>query len=154
MSILWIASNTLLLAIYIYFSWKWVDSSSSWWRSLRQPSWQPPDVVFGIIWPYNFAMLFVVAVLLRDSAYMPLWCLTFAGAVSAATAWGYEFYIRKRFSTASIALAIATAFTSVQFVITYSADANLAWWFAPYQIWIATATSLCVGYWYLNQRTK
>ena len=54
------AAAIVTIVVYALGSGYWVSSDSGWYRSLIQPSWQPPDWVFGLIWPYNFIMLGIV----------------------------------------------------------------------------------------------
>ncbi len=51
--------GTVIVAIYVIGSGRMVATDAEWYRSLPRPAWQPPSSVFGIIWPYNFAMLVV-----------------------------------------------------------------------------------------------
>ena len=46
-----------LVFVYVIGSGLWVNTGDGWYRSLNQPSWQPPDFIFGLIWPYNFIVL-------------------------------------------------------------------------------------------------
>jgi len=41
-----------LVFVYAIGAARWTTTGSSWYRSLNAPSWQPPDFIFGIIWPY------------------------------------------------------------------------------------------------------
>ncbi len=155
MKTLLIATNLVLVAIYIGFSSYWVDSSSEWWRSLKRPTWQPPDYVFGLIWPYNFLVLIVTTfVIADDSENYVLWTLFFGITVAAATWWGYDFYRAKVFRRASIALILCAIFNVPLMVFTLNKSTTMFALLIPYQIWISTAASLATGYWYLNQRTK
>ena len=51
--------GTAIVAVYAIVSGRWVATDAGWYQSLPRPAWQPPSFVFGIIWPYNFAMLIV-----------------------------------------------------------------------------------------------
>jgi tryptophan-rich sensory protein len=48
--------------VYAIGSGLWVNTGDNWYRSLNQPPWQPPDFIFGLIWPYNFVVLGIAAV--------------------------------------------------------------------------------------------
>ena len=43
-----------LVVFYAVGSGLWVNTGDNWYRSLNAPTWQPPNWVFGVIWPYNF----------------------------------------------------------------------------------------------------
>jgi tryptophan-rich sensory protein len=57
-----------LVFIYVIGSGLWVNTGDGWYRSLNQPAWQPPDFIFGIIWPYNFVVLGIAAVTIAQRA--------------------------------------------------------------------------------------
>ena len=63
-----------LVVLYAAGSGFWVSGSDQWYRSLNAPSWQPPDWVFGVIWPYNFIVLGITAVLVSQSIVTYLYC--------------------------------------------------------------------------------
>jgi benzodiazapine receptor len=65
------AAAIVTIVVYALGSGYWVSSDSGWYRSLTQPSWQPPDWIFGLIWPYNFIMLGIVAVVIARNAALP-----------------------------------------------------------------------------------
>jgi hypothetical protein len=64
-------------AIYAIGSGRMVATDAAWYRSLPRLAWQPPSFVFGIIWPYNFAMLVVATWLLATLFTIPLLVLAF-----------------------------------------------------------------------------
>ena len=53
------ATGALLIALYGVLAVRWTGAGSAWAATLRQPSWQPPDIVFGVIWPLNFVAMAV-----------------------------------------------------------------------------------------------
>ena len=126
-----------------------MSSGGSWYRSLQQPPWQPPDAVFGIIWPYNFAALIAagIAVALSGSpTARTVWLIGLAVSVTAALAWARLFYVSHSLWPAAIAL-IAAAVLTVPIVV--AAWQTRTWAGAilvPYNIWVALAASLSVGY--------
>ncbi len=50
-------ASTALVVISAVGSGVLVATGEGFYRSLDPPPWQPADAVFGIIWPYNFAVL-------------------------------------------------------------------------------------------------
>ncbi|MFZ4811466.1 MAG: TspO/MBR family protein [Ilumatobacteraceae bacterium] len=142
-------ASTALVVGYAIGSGLWVSSGGSWYRSLEQPPWQPPDAVFGIIWPYNFAALIAagIAVALSGSpAARTVWLIGLAVSVTAALAWARLFYVSHSLWPAAIAL-IAAAVLTVPIVV--AAWQTRTWAGAilvPYNIWVALAASLSVGY--------
>jgi tryptophan-rich sensory protein len=52
----------LLVFVYAIGAELWTNTGDNWYRGLNSPSWQPPDFIFGLIWPYNFIVLGFAAV--------------------------------------------------------------------------------------------
>jgi translocator protein len=142
-------ASTALVVGYAIGAGRWVSSGGSWYRSLQQPPWQPPDAVFGIIWPYNFAALIAAGIAVAFSgspAARTVWLIGLAVSVTVALAWARLFYVSHSLWPAAIAL-IAAAVLTVPIVV--AAWQTRTWAGAilvPYNIWVALAASLSVGY--------
>jgi tryptophan-rich sensory protein len=126
-----------------------VTSGDDWYRSLKQPPWQPPSAVIGIIWPYNFAVLIAagIAVALSGSlAARTVWLVGLALSVAASLAWARLFFASHSLWPSALAL-IAAAVLTVPIVV---AAWNTRTWagaiLLPYNVWMAVAASLSVGY--------
>lgn len=142
-----------LVLIYIVGSGMWVNTGDNWYRELNAPSWQPPPFIFGLIWPYNFAVLGIAAVLVSQrlsGILIAVYLSVFAISVVAALTWAFQFYGPHNLELASIALSIAAAVTIILVVIASRASWPIALALVPYQIWIITATTLSWQYAKLN----
>jgi translocator protein len=96
-----------LVLIYVVGSGLWVNTGDGWYRGLNQPSWQPPDFIFGIIWPYNFIALGFAAVIVSNrlsTALVATYLTVFAISVACALTWAYQFYRPHNLEAASTAL--------------------------------------------------
>jgi len=143
-----IAAITLVF-IYAIGSGAWVNTGDNWYRTLNAPSWQPPDFIFGIIWPYNFIVLAVAAVIVanRSSNSATIIFLTFmALSIASALTWAFQFYRPHNLGIATIALALCAALTLPLLVITARASIPAAIALIPYQIWLITAATLSYSY--------
>ena len=141
--------STLIVLVYAIGAGRWVSSDPGWYRSLTRPPWQPPDVVFGLIWPYNFVMLGVAGWMVaarEQRTEQTIWIVSLALSVAAALTWAYQFYVPHALTTAGYALAAATLLTVPLVVIAFRASPLLGVALVPYQIWVAIATSLAFGY--------
>ena len=141
--------GTVIIAIYIIGSSRWVATDAQWYRSLPRPAWQPPSSVFGIIWPYNFAMLVTATWLVANrlsTANQMIWLLSLALSVIAALTWAWLFYGPHAILASGFALVLATVFTIPLLVIAFRVSPVLGFAFLPYQLWLAVATSLAFGY--------
>ena len=141
--------GTVIIAIYVIGSGRMVATDAQWYRSLPRPSWQPPSSVFGIIWPYNFAMLVTATWLVANrlsTANQMIWLLSLALSVTAALTWAWLFYGPHLLLASGFALVLATVFTIPLLVIAFRVSPVLGLAFLPYQLWIAVATSLAFSY--------
>ena len=141
--------GTVIIAIYVIGSGRMVATDAEWYRSLPRPSWQPPSSVFGIIWPYNFAMLVTATWLVANrlsTANQMIWLLSLALSVTAALTWAWLFYGPHLLLASGFALVLATVFTIPLLVIAFRVSPVLGFAFLPYQLWLAVATSLAFGY--------
>jgi len=138
-----------LVLIYAFGSGIWVSSSPGWYSSLVQPPWQPPDFIFGIIWPYNFIMLGIAAFNVAQSLtkiQTVTWLISFAASVAAALVWAYQFYVPHNLSIAATALGVAALLTLPVLYLTFKASLTIGLLLIPYQIWVTIATTLAWGY--------
>ena len=141
--------GTVIIAIYAIGSGRLVATDAEWYRSLPRPAWQPPSSVFGIIWPYNFAMLVTATWLVASrlsTANQMIWLLSLALSVTAALTWAWLFYVPHSLLASGFALVLATVFTVPLLVIAFRVSPVLGLAFLPYQLWIAVATSLAFSY--------
>jgi translocator protein len=142
-----------LVLIYAIGSGLWVNTGDNWYRSLNPPVWQPPDFIFGLIWPYNFVVLGVAAVNIsqRLSAILVITYLSiFAITVACALVWAYQFYRPHNLTAASTALTLVAVLTIPLLVIAYKSSPGIFALLIPYQLWVATAATLSWSYAKLN----
>ena len=138
-----------LVFVYVIGSGAWVNTGDNWYRSLNQPSWQPPDFIFGIIWPYNFIVLGFAAVIVSQrlsAALVSAYLSIFALSVAAALTWAYQFYRPHNLEAASTALTCVAVLTIALVVIASRASWPLAFALMPYQVWVSIASVLSWGY--------
>lgn len=134
---------------YAVLSGVWVGTDSTWYRSLQQPSWQPPPWFFGVIWPYNFVALTVVASVIawRGSGLrVSLLMIFLVVSIATALAWAYFFYVPHDLVTAAIALSAAALLTIPILVSAFMTGPLWGLLLIPYQTWLVLAASLSWGY--------
>jgi translocator protein len=143
------ALGIVLVLIYAFGSGVWVSSSPGWYTSLNRPPWQPPNFVFGLIWPYNFIMLGVAAFNVAQSLnriQTISWLALFALSITAALTWAYQFYVPHNLTFAAIALGVAALLTIPVLYLTFKASLLVGILLIPYQLWVVIATTLAWGY--------
>ena len=142
-----------ILAAYVIGSGLWVNTGDNWYRSLNQPSWQPPSFIFGIIWPYNFIVLGIAAVTIAQKASTLntfIYLAFFAFSVACALTWAYQFYRPHNLQVASLALIGTAVLTIPMIFIAFRNSTPIALALLPYQAWVATAATLSYQYSRLN----
>jgi len=153
MKLIGAAIGIAIVAIYVIGSGLWVNTGDNWYRTLNQPSWQPPGFIFGIIWPYNFIVLGIAAVTIaqRATTALSITYLTFFGlSVACALIWAYQFYRPHNLQFAAIALAGTVLLTLPMVMIAFKTSTSIGVALLPYQIWVATAATLSYQYSKLN----
>ena len=139
--------------IYAIGSGLWVNTGDGFYRSLKRPFWQPPDFVFGIAWPYNFLVLIIAGIYIASNASTfsrIIYTVLFALSVATALLWAHSFYIQHNLVLAAISLGITALLTLPMVIIAFQTQNWVGLILVPYLLWLATATSLSVGYSVLN----
>jgi tryptophan-rich sensory protein len=141
--------TVVVVAVYAIGAGVWSSSDPGWYAALAKPAWQPPDWVFGVMWPYNFAALLVVGLVLATSrpasASVP-WLAVLVVSVVFALGWAYLFYAPHALTAAAVCLGLAAVLTWVLVVL---AARELPWTglvLLPYALWVSVATALAVAY--------
>jgi tryptophan-rich sensory protein len=145
--------GVVILFVYVIGSGLWVNTGDNWYRSLNQPPWQPPDFIFGLIWPYNFVILGFASVAVANklsTTNASIYLSIFALSVAAALTWAYQFYRPHNLYAASIALAVVALLTLPMLYFIYQASVPLFFATTVYQVWVITATYLSYNYAKLN----
>jgi tryptophan-rich sensory protein len=145
--------GVVIVFVYVIGSGLWVNTGDNWYRSLNQPPWQPPDFIFGLIWPYNFVILGFASVAVANklsTTIAVIYLSIFALSVAAALTWAYQFYRPHNLYAASIALAVVALLTLPMLYFIYQASVPLFFATTVYQVWVITATYLSYNYAKLN----
>lgn len=144
--------GTAIIAVYMFGSGRLVATDTQWYRTLTKPSWQPPGIVVGLIWPYNFALLIIATWVVANrlsNTHQLVWLICLALSVAGALAWAWLFFNPHSLIASAVALVLASAFTMPLLVISFRVSLGLGFAFVPYQIWLAVATS--IAFWYARQ---
>jgi len=142
-----------IVFVYVIGSSLWVNTRDNWYRSLNQPSLQPPDFIFGIIWPYNFVILGFASVYVANrlsTTNALIYLSIFALSVACALTWAYQFYKPHNLVAASITLCLVALLTLPMLYFIYQASLPLFLATIPYQLWVITASYISFSYAKLN----
>lgn len=149
------AAVLLLIGVYAVLAARWTRAGSAWAAALPRPSWQPPDVVFGVVWPLNFVALAVAGLAVARAAPLVdgvLWVALFGTSVAFALGWARAFYVHRMLRRAAVLLVVAAALTWVLAGFTGALLGWVGWVLVPYAGWLTVASSLAVGYDHLTVR--
>ena len=131
----------------------WNGHEPGWYAALRTPSFQPPDVVFGVMWPLSFALLLLVGLTsIRTAPTGVAWTATGVLAVSVVLAlgWAWLFYVPHSLVPAAACLAGAAVLTWTLVAVVMRHDTWAGLLLLPYALWLSVATALSVAYARLN----
>jgi translocator protein len=147
----WLPTATWVVLVVVFASLAtvWNSHDPGWYAALERPSYQPPDVVFAVMWPLNFALLLVAGIgSVRTAPPQVAWPAVGVLAVSVALAlgWAWLFYVPHLLGPAAGCLAAATALTWVLVVLVGRGDTWAGLVLVPYATWLSVATALSVAY--------
>lgn len=138
-----------VVVVYAVLANAWNRRDPGWYDALPRPSFQPPDLVFAVVWPLNFLAMLVAGVwFTRSQDLGTAWGAVglFALSVVAALGWSWLFYVPHRLAAAAGVLAVAAALT---WGLVALVAASLPWAgvvLVPYALWLVVATALSVQY--------
>ena len=150
----WVTGAWLVLvAGYAVLSTVWTGHDPGWYAGLARPTFQPPDLVFAVIWPLNFLALVAVGVWFTrsvDDATAWRATLVLGASVVAALTWAWLFYVPHRLSAAALCLATAAVLTWVLVGLVARSVPWAGMVLLPYAAWLSTAAALSMQYSRLN----
>jgi len=142
----WLA---LAIAVTVCFgaaalgSWPTVRGLREWYPSLRKPSWNPPNRVFGPVWTALYLAMAVAAWLVwRSGADVTVALGLFALQLALNVAWSVVFFGQRNASGAFVVIVglwLAIAATLIAFG---SIDPVAGALFVPYLVWVTFASFL------------
>lgn len=143
------AGVVVVVLAYAALAGAWTSRDPGWYAALPKPSWQPPDLVFGIIWPYNFLALLVAGLVLtgsRPTRTAAGWLAVLVVTAAFALAWAYLFYVPHALGAAAVCLGGSAVAAWVLVVLAGREIGGLAVLLVPYALWVSVATALAVSY--------
>lgn len=133
-----------LVCVYAFGAMVLMDNEG-WYALAKRPKWQPPNWLFGVLWPLHYFAIGVVFWFAPDlmSETARVWLvLGFAAATATGLAWTWLFYSARKLRTATWAVFASALITVPWLALVASADLRLAALLIPYQLWLFTASAL------------
>jgi len=127
-------------------------SVSSWFQSLKRPSFQPPDWVFGPIWTLLYGLMAVAAwlVYLKVGRLRSAPMMLFAIQLVLNVAWSVIFFGLHRPGLAVIDIALLLAAILATAIAFWRVSRPAGALMLPYLGWVMFASVLNVSIWRLN----
>ncbi len=114
----------------------------TWYKSLRKPSWTPPDWLFGPAWTILYIMIAIAGWMVWKAEGFGLALVFWGCNVAFNTAWSWLMFGRHRIGWAFMD-AMAMLITILAFVVVARpVSQTAALLFIPYLGWVAFATAL------------
>ena len=117
-----------------------------WYRSLKQPSWQPPDAAFGPAWSVIYLLTAIAAVRVWLRAAAPRqrtqWLAALAANGAINVVWSWLFFKARRPDWALAEVVLLWLSIVLLIVLARRHDVMAALLLVPYLLWVAFAASL------------
>lgn len=137
------------------------DPQSSYYKGLRQPSWQPPPATFGIVWTPLYADIAITSAQAIDTLDQQGRKAEKAALVKALgvnlvlnASWNWLFFHFHRPWVAAAECAVLTVSSADLVRRVAATDRRAGWAMLPYPVWCAFATTLTVAIARLNPRRR
>jgi translocator protein len=142
----WLA---LGLAIGACFGAAAVGSSATvrglreWYPSLRKPSWNPPNGIFGPVWTALYlAMAIAVWLVWRSGSDVAVPFGLFAAQLALNVAWSVVFFGQRNVRGAAVVIVGLWLAIAATLVVFWSIDPVAGTLFVPYLAWVTFASVL------------
>lgn len=130
-----------------------IDAIPTWYASLNQPSWTPPNWLFGPVWTLLYILMGISASLVWNSARTEgkrnALALFFIHLV-VNTAWSLVFFSLKNVPAALAVIALLWIMIVAMMFVFWKFDRRATYLLIPYLLWVTYATSLNIGILLLN----
>ena len=125
----------------------------TWYANLNQPSWRPPNALFGPVWLVLYIMIATSGWLVwREAglagATLPLAVYVLQLALNGT--WSWLAFRRRRLDLAALNMAALWLAILATILAFHPISPTAAWLLVPYLAWVSFALALNVKLWRLN----
>ena len=140
-----------LLVVFVAAGSGALFSPGPWYKSLKRPSWTPPDWAFPVVWTILYVMIAIAGWLVwKAQGFGPALAVWGVNIVVNAL-WSYFMFGRKNIALALADVALLWLLTAAFIVIASGVDKTAGWLFVPYLVWVSIASALNFEVWRLNR---
>jgi translocator protein len=132
-------------------------AESTWYATLKKPSFQPPRQAFPIVWPILYADIAAVSASTldhlgsRDRGQARTFAALLGANLALNAGWTWLFFSRRQLGVSAVAAAALTASSADLTRRAVAARGPAAGALAAYPAWCAFATLLSTRIWQLNR---
>jgi tryptophan-rich sensory protein len=131
-----------------------VVGDGSWYELLIQPSWTPPDAVFGPVWTTLYFLIILAVSRVwyqlkespRRAEILGLFVLN--GVLNVL--WTYSFFTMQSLLAGMIVIILLEISILLLIALCWKPLRTAAWLLVPYALWVGYAASLNIGFYLLN----
>jgi len=134
-------------------------ANSRWYRSLRKPSYQPPQQAFPIVWPLLYADIAIVSSNTLDEMQREgkvperrRYCIALLVNLLLNAGWSWLFFNRRRLGASALGAGVLAVSSADLTRRTVAIQGVRAIPLLVYPLWCAFATVLASHVWFLNRR--
>ena len=128
----------------------YVTAPGAWYAQLAKPAFNPPSLVFGLVWPVLYILIAVAGWRIwrrdRGGRAMTLWW----AQLGLNFAWPPVFFSAHGIGLALVIVVVLFAVVLAFMAAAWRRDRVAAFLFAPYAVWVAFAAVLNAMIWSLN----
>ncbi len=126
----------------------------TWYEKLRQPSFRPPNWIFGPVWTFLYALMGLSAYLVYQNQQRPLakiGLIFFLIQLILNAIWTPLFFGAKKLGWAFFEIVLMWVFIVLSVVSFFMAVPLAGWLMMPYITWVSFASLLNYSIWQLNK---
>lgn len=128
-------------------------SIPTWYGTIKKPSWNPPNWIFGPVWTLLYILMGTAAWLVwKKVGFETTWVAVYALQLALNTAWSFIFFSMQRPGLAFAEILAMWAAIVATTVIFWQINPIAGYLFLPYLAWVTFASVLNGTIWRLNPR--
>ncbi len=130
----------------------WTSKSiNSWYASLKKPTFNPPNYLFGPIWTLLYILMGIALYLVWSANGPSIAIVFFVVQLILNFLWSFLFFSLKNPLVAFIDIILLLMMIILTAIIFYPISIVAAVLFIPYILWVSFAAALNFGIYYLNK---
>ena len=141
----------ICLAIAGLWGWVTAASVSTWYQQLHQPSFTPPDWLFGPVWTVLYIMIGMAGGLLWQQRQASPHALTiYIVQLLLNFSWSFIFFGAQKIGWAAVDIVLLWLSIAITLWLARRASKTACWLLVPYFLWVSFAMILNITLWMLN----